>query len=119
MVVEFECPKCALTVSLEQYEKSRFCPDCGTFLRAKRLIIDRQQTKVDFKPKEIRREDVNVDSLFFEYMHLSPIGAWSGVSFMDVSSWISARKQAYLDFRKKFSPNKLDDLERIKKDFKE
>jgi len=27
-----ECRKCGKVVSFEQYERSRFCPDCGTFL---------------------------------------------------------------------------------------
>lgn len=27
-----ECRKCGKVVSFEQYERSKFCPDCGTFL---------------------------------------------------------------------------------------
>jgi len=118
MVAEFECSKCGLTISIEQYEKSKFCPECGTFLRAKRLKIDRRIISTDLKPKEIKREDVNVESLFYEYLHLSPIDA-GGVRFKDVNYWVSARKRAYKEYRNKFSPNKLHDLGRVKKDFKE
>jgi hypothetical protein len=32
LVVEFKCRKCGTVVSHEEYNKSRFCPNCGTFL---------------------------------------------------------------------------------------
>jgi len=117
--VEFECRKCGTVVSLEQYELDRFCPDCGTFLRARRLRIDRVKTYKRDERIEINRDDINVNSLYYEYIHYSPVDAGGGVVFKTVDSWISARKQAYLKFREKFYPDKIHDLEQISKDFKE
>jgi DNA-directed RNA polymerase subunit RPC12/RpoP len=117
--VEFECRKCGTIVSLEQYESDRFCPKCGTFLQAKRLRIDRVKAEKRDERIEISREDINVNSLFYEYTHYSPIDAGGGVVFKTVDSWIFARKQAYQEFRKKFSPAKVYDIEQISKDFKE
>jgi len=34
--VEFECRKCGKRISLEAYERSRYCPDCGTLLQRRR-----------------------------------------------------------------------------------
>jgi hypothetical protein len=36
-----------------------------------------------------------------------------------LDSWISARKQAYAEYSKKFSPDKLHDLDRVLRDFKD
>ena len=99
--VEFECRKCGTTVSLEQYESDRFCPNCGTFLRAKRLRIHRVKAEKRDERIEISRDDINVNSLFYEYIHYSPIDVNGGVIFKTVDSWIFARKQAYQEFRKK------------------
>lgn len=118
MVAEFECLKCGNVVSLEQYESSKFCPKCGTFLQARRLKIARK-TVTDLKPKEIKREDVDVESLFYEYLHKSPIDTGGGVFFRNVDSWIFARKQAYKNYREKFAPDKLHEIGRVSRDFKD
>jgi predicted RNA-binding Zn-ribbon protein involved in translation (DUF1610 family) len=119
MVAEFECRKCGTIVSLEQYESDRFCPNCGTFLRAKRLKIDRLRAEKGKKRIEVDRDDINVDSLYYEYTHFSPIDVGGGVVFKTVDSWIFARKQAYVEFREKLSADKFHDLEQISKNFKE
>jgi len=118
MVVEFKCPKCGKTVSLEQRESNRFCPNCGTFLQPKRLRLDRQINMAIIKPKEIKLEDVNLDSLFYQYLHFRPIDVGGGVVFKNVGSWISSRKRVYKEYREKFSPNKLHDIEMVVSDFK-
>jgi len=119
VVAEFECRKCGMVVSLEQYESDRFCPNCGTFLRPKRLKIDRASARKEKKRIEIYRDHINIDSLWYEYIHLSPIDVGGGVVFKTVDSWILARKQAYTRFREKLSPDKLHDLDRILRDFKD
>ena len=117
MVTEFECRKCGMVVSLEKYESDRFCPNCGTLLRPKRLKIDRVRTGKE--RIEICRDDINLDSLWYEYIHYSPIDVGGGVVFKSVDSWIFARKQAYTEFREKLSPDKLHDFNRILRDFKD
>ena len=119
MAAEFECRKCGKVVSLEQYELDRFCPNCSTFLRAKRLRIDIVKAEKRDEHIEISRDDVNINSLYYEYIHFSPIDVGGGLVFKTVDSWIFARKQAYPKFREKFSPDKFHDLEQLSKDFKE
>jgi hypothetical protein len=108
-----------MVVSLEKYESDRFCPNCGTLLQAKRLKIDRVKAGKKKERMEIHRDDINIYSLWYEYMHRSPIDVGGGVVFKTVDSWISARKQAYAEYSKKFSPDKLHDLDRVLRDFKD
>lgn len=68
-------------------------------------------------PSEIKREDVNVESPFYEFHNTRSINVGEGLIFKDVDSWIIARKQAYMKYREKFSPEKLHDLERVVKDY--
>lgn len=119
MVVEFECRKCGKTVSWKQYELDRFCPDCGTFLRPKRLKIDRTKAKRRDKRIEIERAHINIDSLFYEYENYHPVDVGGGVVFETVGAWISARIQAYREFRQRLSPERLHDLEQVSKNFKQ
>lgn len=118
MVVEFECRRCGMVVSFEEYNKSKFCPNCETRLRPKRL-------KIVCGPKppkpsiEIRPEDINLDSLFFEYNKYSPIAPGGGIVFSSVDKWISARKRAYEMFREKFSGEKLLDFDYLSRVFKD
>jgi len=116
MVVEFECRKCGKVVSLEQYNNSKFCPNCGTFLRAKRL-------KIFVKPQGpppivINPNDIKLDSLFFEFKKFSPVSVGDGIVFRSVDAWISAKKRAYENFRKRFSIEKLLDFDYLKRNFK-
>jgi hypothetical protein len=105
-----------MVVSFEEYNKSKFCPNCETRLRPKRL-------KIVGGPKSpeppIRPEDVNLDSLFFEYNKYSPIAPGGGIVFSSVDKWISARKRAYEMFRKKFSGEKLLDFDYLSRVFKD
>jgi len=116
MVVEFECRKCRKVVSLEQYKKSKFCPDCGTFLRAKRLKFVKPPGPL---PIVIDPNDINLDSLFYEFKKFSPIAPGGGIVFSSVDNWISAKKRAYITFRKKFSGEKLLDFDYLTSVFKD
>jgi len=119
VAVEFECGKCGKIVSLKQYELDRFCPNCGTFLRPKRLKIETKNAERRDIRIKIDRAHINVDSLYYEYQNHHPIDVGGGVTFETVDSWISARKQAYMEFRERFLPERLHNLERISKDFQE
>jgi len=119
VVTEFECRKCGMVVSLKKYESDRFCPNCGTLLRLKRLKIDTVRAGKEKERIEIHRDDINVDSLWYEFIHYSPIDVGGGVVFKTVDSWIFARKQAYKEYSEKLSRDKLHDLDRILRDFKD
>ncbi len=120
MVIEFECRKCGTVVSREQYELDRFCPKCETFLRPKILKIARAREGAKRSERlKINRDDINIDSLFYKYLHYSPIYVGGGIVFETVDSWIFVRKQAYQKFRKEFSPDRLHNIQEISKDFKE
>ncbi len=118
MVVEFECRKCGKVVSFEQSNKSKFCTDCGTFLQVKRLKFNKFESQKKTKKIEIKREDINLDSLFFEFKNFSPVYVGDGIVFRSVDAWISTKKGAYENFRKRFSIEKLLDFDYLKRNFK-
>jgi len=119
LVAEFECRKCGTVVSVAEYELDRFCPKCGTLLRPEILKIDRVRAGKEKKRIEVDRDHINLDSLWYKYTHHSPVDVDGGVVFKTVDSWISAREQAYREFREKLSPDKLHDFDRILRDFKD
>ncbi len=119
MVVQFECRKCGKVVSLEQYTKDRFCPDCKTFLKPKRVIINRVKSVKKDKQIEIKQDDINLDTLFFEFKKFNPVYVGDGIVFRSVDAWISAKKGAYENFRKRFSIEKLLDFDYLKRTFKD
>ena len=117
MVVEFECRRCRKVVSQEEYNKSKFCPNCGTF------ILRPRRTKSPLPPEPrpqipVDPNDINLDALFFEFINFSPIAPGGGVYFTSVDSWISAKKLAYVNFRKRFSIEKLLDFDYLKRNFR-
>lgn len=116
MVAEFECIKCGRVYSVEEYEKDRFCRDCGTFLKPKRLKIIISEEKKE--PREIRKDDINLDSLFYEYIH-DKVKPFSGVPSVPVETWVIKRKQAYREYQGKFHPDNLHDLEKVAKNYKD
>lgn len=118
MDAEFECRKCGLVVPLEKYQSDKFCPNDGTLLRPKILKIA-IKSRGEQKRIEIHRDDINIDSLWYKYIHDTPFHVGYGAVFKAVDSWIFARKQAYTEFRKQFSPDKLYDVDRIQRDFKD
>lgn len=118
MNIEYWCRKCEKDVGKKQYLKSKFCPDCGTFLEKKerkkvKIINDHPQV-----PTEIPIEDFELKKSFQNYMKFSPIAPGGGVVFISVDDWIRARKAAYTDFRNQFSIEKLDDLNYLKRTYK-
>lgn len=116
MPVYFQCEKCGLTVTHEEYELSKFCPECRTFLFPRRIISDIKPTR-DIEKTEIRRENVDVESLFYEYMQTKPIDAGGGVAFKDVESWINARKKIYKKYSDVFSLENLQDTSKITSEY--
>lgn len=117
MVVEFECRKCGKVVSYSQYDKNKFCPDCDTRLQEKIKIIS-EKTGKDNKNIELKKENINLDSLFFKFKKYSPVYVGDGIVFRSVDVWISAKKSAYENFRKRFSIEKLLDFDYLKRNFK-
>lgn len=118
LVVEFDCGKCKNIFPVEQYEVSKFCPNCGTFLRARRTKTNEKRTGTTIEIIDIRPEDINVESLFYEFTHFKNIDVGQGRIFPTVSSWVSARKRAYLEYKEKLAPDKLHDLNQLKKNYR-
>jgi len=117
---EYECHKCGRVFSGEDFSKSKFCPHDWTYLRPKRVKGAHPRSKDSaIPPVELTREQINIATLFDEFMRLQHINAGEGVFFDDVPSWITERKKAYSTFRDKFRQNKLIDWEKLSEDFKE
>ena len=117
---EYECHRCNRVFSGEEYEKSKFCPSCGMHLWPKYVKRERQRKK----PGEIERvgltpDQINLGTLFEEFMRLKDFKCGEGVYFEDVPSWILARKEAYADFRERLSQDKLVDWDKLREDFRD
>lgn len=123
-VPEYECRKCNQVFSLQEYEKSVFCPNCGMHLWPK--FIKRPITTRILhgkKPTEIESIDptpqVNVHTIFAEFNHLKNFECGEGIRIANVPLWIIARRKAYDDFRDRFSQKKLVSLEKLCEDFRQ
>ena len=118
MIFEYWCRKCEKDVGAKQYLKSKFCPDCRTRLK------ERIKGKVTIvvppppPPIDVPVDEVNLERLFHKYLEFNPIAPGGGVVFRSVDAWISARKEAYVNFRNRFSVEKLDDVSYLKHNFK-
>jgi DNA-directed RNA polymerase subunit RPC12/RpoP len=117
---EYECHKCNRVFSGEERRKSAFCPFCGTHLWPKYVKGERQREK----PGGIERvrltpDQINLGTLFEEFMRLKDFNCGEGVYFEGVPSWILARKEAYTDFRERFRQDKLVDWDKLREDFRD
>jgi hypothetical protein len=70
-------------------------------------------------PIKLTRDQINVATLFAEFQKLENFKCGEGVRFRDVDEWVMARKEAYVDFRERFSQNRLVSWEKLEKDFRE
>lgn len=115
---EYKCTKCNRVFSGEERRKSAFCPFCGTHLWPKYVKGERPHKKPgEIERVKLTREQINLDTLFEEFMRLKEFNCGEGVYFEDVPSWILARKEAYADFREKFKQDRLVDWDKLRDEF--
>jgi DNA-directed RNA polymerase subunit RPC12/RpoP len=117
---EYECRKCGAVFSLEQFSRNRFCPRCSMHLWPKFVEssgFGGHSTSIT--PVKLTRDQVNVATLFAEFERLENFNCGEGIRFKDVDEWIVARKEAYLDFKERFSQDRLVSWEELEKDFRE
>jgi hypothetical protein len=119
---EYECPKCKRVYSGTERSKSQFCPECGMYLRPKYKRETRVETSskkaVEIETLELTRDQVNVYTLFEEFMRLKDFPMGESKVGDDVPSWISDRKRAYLKFQKRFSKQVISDPQTLHDNFK-
>jgi len=108
MVIDFECHKCKKVYSQQQYELSQFCPVCGNLLMPRRLKTNIKFQKNEIKTIEVRPEDINLESLFYEFKNFQYLAPGDGKVFKTVDEWIWARKEAYKYYQEKFVLNETD-----------
>lgn len=117
---EYECHKCNRVFSGEERRKSVFCPFCGMHLWPKYVKGERQREKLGgIERVRLTPDQINLDTLFEEFMRLKDFNCGEGVYFEDVPSWILARKEAYTDFRERFRQDKLVDWDKLREDFRD
>ncbi len=86
----------------------------------KRVKGIRRGTKgTEIIPEELDRDNINMDTLFEEFLRLKNFSCGEGVIFDDVPSWIMARKQAYVTFREKLGRDKLVDWDKLHNDYRD
>jgi DNA-directed RNA polymerase subunit RPC12/RpoP len=124
-VPEYECRKCNRVFSIEEYEKSVFCPDCGMHLWPK-FVKDKtgtQRTPKGKKATDIEPIDpspeVNLAIIFAEFNRLTDFDCGEGEIIENVPLWVTDRRRAYDDFRDRLSRNKLVSLEKLSEDFRQ
>jgi hypothetical protein len=81
---------------------------------------ERQRKKLgEIERVGLTRDQINLDTLFEEFMRLKNFNCGEGVYFEDVPSWILARKEAYADFRERLRQDKLVDWDKLQEDFRD
>lgn len=107
MGTEYVCRKCSSVLSSQDLLLSRFCPNCGAFIIINKIkkpkVVD-QNTIIEINP-----DDINLNSLFGDFINYGPINVGAGFHFPSVETWISSRKRKYVYFSRVFSI-KNDDL---------
>jgi hypothetical protein len=118
---EYECRICKRVYSSEEYSRSIFCPNCKTYLTPK--IIKHQPSstsgKGEIKPEKFTRDQINVHTLFDMFLRLKDFNCGEGIFFENVPLWIAARRNAYHEFRNKFSQGKLVSWEKLSEDYRQ
>ena len=120
---EYECSRCKRVYSGIEFSKSKFCPECGMFLRPKYI----KETKSRFTKKrateietlKVTRDQVNVQTLFEEFMRLKDFYCGEGIVHDNVTAWIFDRENAYKEFQKKLSKEEIGDLKALYDNFKD
>jgi len=117
---EYECRKCSKVFSIEEYSKSVFCPSCGSHLWPKYVRPSHPRKKeTEVEPVFLTRDQINVHTLFAEYLRLHDFNCGENIVFDNVPLWIAARRKAYAEFRERFSQDKLVDWEKLGEDFRQ
>jgi len=120
---EYECHKCKRVYSINEVLKSKFCPECGMYLRPKYVREVKTKTPgkkgVGIKTLEVTRDQINVHTLFEEFMKLEGFFMSEGMVGSDVPIWISDRKKAYAVFQKKFSNEAVGDDKVLHNNYKD
>jgi len=68
---------------------------------------------------EMMRNQINVHTLFDEFMRLKDFECGEGIVMPDTPTWLLERKMAYRKFQEKFTEQKMNDLNELKDNFKE
>lgn len=120
---EYECPKCKQVYSGTQFSERKFCTKCGMFLQPKYVKTGRGVSQgkraSEIETLEITRDQVNVKTLFEEFMRLKDFSCGEGIIYNDVQTWISERKRAYVEFQIKFRELEMNDLRALHDNFKD
>ena len=120
---EYECPKCKRVYSGNEFLKSKFCPECGMFLFPKYVREVRIKTPrnkaIEIETLELTRDQINIHTLFEEFMRLKDFPMGEGMVGSDVPTWISDRKKAYAVFQKKFNNKEMGDDEVLYDNYKD
>lgn len=120
---EYECPQCKQVYSGVQFLEDKFCRKCGKFLRPKylkdiRVNYERKKT-VAIESLELKRDQINVQTLFEEFLRLKDFYVGEGIVADDVPTWILDKRKAYKDFQKKFSKQEMSDLQVLHDNYKD
>ena len=115
-MIEYRCPTCDQEFTIDEYRQSRFCPTCGKYLQAKRILKPIVDPPGINGPIKISPQESQISKLWPVYIK-SPIEISAGNKFPSVDEWVRRRKQVYLEYQRKFSPNNLSNLAAVQRNF--
>ena len=113
---EYECPKCKQVYSGTEFLKSKFCSECGMYLRPKYV---KRTRGIEIESIELTRDQINIQTLFQEFLRLKNFSIGEGLVGVDVPSWIFDRKMAYNNFQKKLNTQEIMDNQVLYDNFKD
>lgn len=115
-MIKIMCPECNRQFSGTEYNRSKFCPDCGKYLQQVKVLNPEPPHPPPTGPIPVSPDDAYLFKLWPVYMK-SPIKVSAGYKFPSAEEWVKMRKQVYSLYRSKFSPANLQNLEKTKQSF--
>lgn len=115
-MIKYRCSKCLQEVTPEANKPKMFCsdPNCGGFIE--KVYIDDSEDEEKVERKKLPASEAYTEKLWPVYMN-SPIEISAGRTFPSVELWVRRRKEVYIEYRYKFAPEKLNDLNALKRNF--
>lgn len=114
-MIKYRCRDCGREFSFEEHKSIIYCPDCERALQE--IHVYNPPPPTDKKGKErLTPEQAQISKLWSVYIR-SKIDVTTKYTFPNPAEWVRRRNEVYSKYRKRFSPDKLDNFEILRDSF--
>lgn len=114
-MIKYNCRKCNRDFHFDEHKSIKYCPDCGTKLELIRYY-DPDPTVGSDGRKKLTPEEAQISKLWPIYLN-STIEVTAKFTFPSAQEWVRRRKLVYVEYRRRFSPENLKNLNSVKNNF--